>query len=1365
MKRKYKRLAALLLCGVMVLSNFNSTALAEDTIRIEEEETEHIHTHDTITGLDESEVNELPVTTDSVTADDESGNVNDETTDDSSGNVNDGTLNDENGKSDNETADDETENTDAGTTDVPDEEVTEVYLPTITIKRNELDETKYYGDLSKDRPNTYCYDPTITVKAGSGTIRSITVNGKPIDIDEEGDSYTFTLNLNRYEEKKLDIYATNSMGKRNFVTFYEHGTFVGETVSYREAVVQATCTRAGRERIVSYCNYCGERFNETALVDYKALGHHFEDEGTVETGCDGSYIKQECKTCGFVQTTSMSTDGTVHSWGATQVVAPVSEQDSYKDGYSYKQCEICGFVQLENNSVETPNDIEHKHTFDTWSVAQNATCTSPRYEARTCSQCGYKEWRNAGSTLGGHVWRDNTWHTTKEPTCVEGGIRIRTCVHTGCNVTQEEKIPATGQHNYVLEITTAPDCVKEGLGTYQCSVCGDSYTEPISANGHTPQAEHAGDCTSATVCAVCGERLQASDKQHNFSGVYKRTSDGRGHTVACVNPGCKTVSSVQAHFAGEDDGDCTTDVKCPCGYPVKVAKSNHATPSGGASADKFEKTPTQHILYCANAGCTKPVLVRDHSFTYVSNSSGHYKRCSVCLYTTEQSSHTFAVRNDGTNHWSECIDCGYRTNTTAHTMRYTYNDAGHWKYCTNCGYVDETTRAGHRTAVDDDHNCMTRVECDCGYILIPGSTGHDFQTDVWQHDKAQHWHNCVNKDCQVRGATAEHIASEIIKTDEIPATCTKDGSYDEHTLCGVCGVEISSRHVSVPKTEHIWVEEENTATCTKNGTRRDNCTACGATRTTPAMKLDHNWGEWEDVDNICGDAGLQRRICQSCGEIQMNGLNSSYHSWNGVLTVDQEATCTTEGRRSVHCSQCDAIDPNTVEMIPAKGHTYLDFSFAEGSADCTHDGVQTAKCYFCDAVITEPAPGTMLDHDWGDWQTLSAATCTAAGSDYRACNICGTMETRNVPVAGHSYTDWEREAEPTCVLPGRETRYCAGCGNLQIQFIKAVGHTWSEWITEQEASCTEDGLKHRLCSACREYETMTVKAADHKWNVVFKWSEDYSGAEAFMTCSNDSTHVEYQVADVTKQVTTTNCEKPGVDTYIATVTLYDNVTKYTDKKVVNVPAQGHKWSEWAVKTEATVFAAKQQKRTCSSCKKEEVRESGKKLSPTITVPASSLKMKVKQKTTAFKITGMANGDYVKSVTSSNKKVLKVSKVKSSGKLTLTAQKKTGKATLTIKLASGLTKKIKVTVQKKDIKTAKISGLDKRLTLVKGKKVTLKPIITPITSMQKVTYKSSDTKVATVNSKGVVRAKKVGQTIITVKSGSKKVEVRVNVIIY
>ena len=100
--------------------------------------------------------------------------------------------------------------------------------------------------------------------------------------------------------------------------------------------------------------------------------------------------------------------------------------------------------------------------------------------------------------------------------------------------------------------------------------------------------------------------------------------------------------------------------------------------------------------------------------------------------------------------------------------------------------------------------------------------------------------------------------------------------------------------------------------------------------------------------------------------------------------------------------------------------------------------------------------------------------------------------------------------------------------------------------------------------------------------------------------------------------------------------------------------------------------------------------------------------------------------------------------------------------VTITLASGKKQVISVTVQKTTVRTTKITGLKSRVTVARNKKLTLKPVISPITFQEKVTYSSSNKKIVTVNSKGVITGKKVGTAKITVKAGSKKVIVTVKV---
>lgn len=95
----------------------------------------------------------------------------------------------------------------------------------------------------------------------------------------------------------------------------------------------------------------------------------------------------------------------------------------------------------------------------------------------------------------------------------------------------------------------------------------------------------------------------------------------------------------------------------------------------------------------------------------------------------------------------------------------------------------------------------------------------------------------------------------------------------------------------------------------------------------------------------------------------------------------------------------------------------------------------------------------------------------------------------------------------------------------------------------------------------------------------------------------------------------------------------------------------------------------------------------------------------------------------------------------------------------------ITKKAKN--NKKDDQSASVSKIQlnkSKITLKVGKKLTLKATIEPENAAyEKITFTSSKKAVATVNSKGVVTAKKTGIATITVKAGNKKAACKVTVI--
>ena len=236
------------------------------------------------------------------------------------------------------------------------------------------------------------------------------------------------------------------------------------------------------------------------------------------------------------------------------------------------------------------------------------------------------------------------------------------------------------------------------------------------------------------------------------------------------------------------------------------------------------------------------------------------------------------------------------------------------------------------------------------------------------------------------------------------------------------------------------------------------------------------------------------------------------------------------------------------------------------------------------------------------------------------------------------------------------------------------------------------------------------------------------------------------------KLTYSNNIKPG--TASVTVT---GMGSYTGSRKISfqILEKSHKWSSWKTVKSATVFQPGQKQRTCAYCGKTE-KAAIAQLKATIKLNMTSILLQTGQTTTAFKVTGLAKGDKVKSYSSANKKIATID---SHGKI---KGIRPGSTKITVTLASGKKATAKIKVQQKTVATQKLTVSPSRLSLKLKKTYKLKISRTPLTTVEKITYKSSNSKIASVNSQGMITARKKGTATITILSGKKKATVKVTV---
>ncbi len=140
-----------------------------------------------------------------------------------------------------------------------------------------------------------------------------------------------------------------------------------------------------------------------------------------------------------------------------------------------------------------------------------------------------------------------------------------------------------------------------------------------------------------------------------------------------------------------------------------------------------------------------------------------------------------------------------------------------------------------------------------------------------------------------------HTPGEAVRENEIPASCTVDGSYDEAIYCTVCGEKLSTEHKTIPAAGHTpggaVRENEIPAACTVDGSYDEAiyCTVCGEKlsterRTVPAAG--HKWSEKYESDK-----SGHWHICEVCGAVS----DIENHVSGGAATYTKPELCTVCG--------------------------------------------------------------------------------------------------------------------------------------------------------------------------------------------------------------------------------------------------------------------------------------------------------------------------------------------------------------------------------------------------------------------------------------------------------------------------------------
>ena len=415
---------------------------------------------------------------------------------------------------------------------------------------------------------------------------------------------------------------------------------------------------------------------------------------------------------------------------------------------------------------------------------------------------------------------------------------------------------------------------------------GNMASVAVTVNdGHTA-SEDDGDCTTPVKCIYHNDVIVIPAKQHDFSGEWHK--DENEHWHSCQNSGC-TISEAKTAHSGNDDNDCTTPVACKCGYVLTAARSEHTW--GEWVSDGNGK----HTHKCTADSCTA-AETKDCGGT----ATCHTK--AVCDACHNEYGEYNADNHDGTLEWVQTATTHEKKWSCCKAVA-TAKENHSWEngICTECGYG--CAHSGGTAT------CHTKAVCDACH-----NEYGEYNAD--NHDGTLEW---------VQTATTHEKKWSCCKA---VATAKENHSW-ENGICTECG--------------YGCAHSGGTATCHTKAV----CDAC------------HNeYGEY-NADNHDGGTKVSGDIKAGCTQKGYTG-DTYCLGCEKILTKGTEIAASGHSGGNATCrdkAKCDVCGKSYGELNP-KNHADLKHINAKAAATDAEGNIEYWYCdgcnkYFSDAAATK----------------------------------------------------------------------------------------------------------------------------------------------------------------------------------------------------------------------------------------------------------------------------------------------------------------------------------------------------------------------------------------------------------------------------
>ncbi|MCC8167849.1 MAG: family 43 glycosylhydrolase [Clostridiales bacterium] len=384
-----------------------------------------------------------------------------------------------------------------------------------------------------------------------------------------------------------------------------HTDTVDAEVEY-EVITAATCEEAGSGQYTASVTLDGTEYEATATVEISPLGHSYGEPAfvwdtsttvpsvevvvscvrtdcgaylsetlkeanlnsstatTMDNGASVAYTSETASDGSTVYTVTYTVDGVKYTSSTTIMASDdddvrfIVEDEEEVSSAASSAIEAVVTSTLSSNattSYYSPTIQVYDSTTGLWSTATDAELAASGGATLTLA---YPDETNSAYTfLVTAYYADGTTEVLTA-TLTSSGIQVNLAANVATLA-----VSYVCDHDYVGTVTTAATCEGEGLMTYVCSICGNTYTEVIAATGHSWDYANgtwtwASDYSSATLTATC-----SNDSTHTTTVdavVTSVDSDGsRTYTATVTVDGVSYTKSVDVAITDTETENTETE--------------------------------------------------------------------------------------------------------------------------------------------------------------------------------------------------------------------------------------------------------------------------------------------------------------------------------------------------------------------------------------------------------------------------------------------------------------------------------------------------------------------------------------------------------------------------------------------------------------------------------------------------------------------------------------------------------------------------------------------------------------------------------------------------------------------------------------